>query len=373
MCRSHKNRCCKKKVVKQVPDVNIFAFGDSFTDPGNWPYEIPPGPQVPISFDAPIPNGQVLQVRFNGEGANSDGLLYPSFVSQDLGLEMLKGSKVKKVRGKGKFVNFALSGASQTQVAAVVIGGLVPPVPYYGSYQWQIDTFTQLMANSPCASVTKDDIFLYHAVGDNDFRILTFLLPFQVDVPAFVQAQVDLYVNSTVANLTSLYNKGMRRCFLVIYDEDPNTSPYYIKSAIASGDRAGTLAFFTDILLGNPFGNPGLQPALNAYLDANAAALWPGMELVRLNMSSYLNHLINNAPLNGIVLPYGETFPGSDLFNTQAGVGAWPASEPYPTGNVANLYAIDDVHLTQHSNKLVADVVTQWFAPLKTKTVCKKY
>jgi len=350
-CDKHRKRTCSKQ--KYCPAVNIYHFGDSQTDPGNFAYEPCPGPEKTVSVDTPIPPYTTIQFRVNPEKRNSDGKNWPFFVADNLKLELLKGSAIDRIpKKKGKYVNFAFTGASQNLNNNLLPPNPCPlPTPDFGSFQYQIQKFQNLL-NTSHKSVKENDIFVYHDVGGNDALILllTLLQTPPEDWPATIAAYATTYVTSTLNNLTTLYGLGMRRLFLVLASVDliyPATLKFAL--VVGQGDEAAGLAILAPVFA-------ALQTALNTALDAFLPSL-VGLETVRLETKPFYDALVDNAATNGTSLP-AIRFDQNN-YNTQAGLGfpgnsAWPLNAPLPVRNVHNLVFIDDLHYTQHSNYIIA-------------------
>lgn len=170
-----------KAIKKTCGDVNIYMFGDSTSDPGNMVYEPSPGNQIPISRDVTVPifpfspsSLGTLYLRFNVNGIPSDDQNFPFYVAKDLGCQYVLGSKISTLAAApGHFVNFSLSGATQDSNAFVMFGLISPPTQAnYGSYLWQVQTFTNLVAHSkalnPHFAIHADDVFFYYSTGANE-------------------------------------------------------------------------------------------------------------------------------------------------------------------------------------------------------------
>lgn len=367
----HHKKCgsqCKKK-----PSVNVYHFGDSFTDPGNLPFESYPGPELISSRDIPL-GGQKIQLRVNPKGFQCDGLNWPFFVSNDLGFKLLKGSKINHIPStKGKYIDFALSGAGQISNTNIIAANppFNPPPPTGAlSFTYEIETFKTLL-NSPCTKINieSDDIFIYDDVGTNDqlqimFAILTVPIPV-VNQLAFIAAQITIYVNAVIANLTKLYDLGMRRLFLDFGDLAVVDYPILTKVSLIYpllfGGTPNDAANFIQTNVVDAMVN-----SLNTKLDTFALD-HPDLELNRLFRSNLLNNVRDNFGTNAVIYPFTQENPPSytEPFNTQAGTGAWPIDVTLPIRNATNLERIDDSHFTQHTNRLYADLIIQWLNPVK--------
>lgn len=346
----------RKHKVGKHPSNNIYLFGDSISDPGNLPFEQAPGPLLATSLDVPV--GPVtFQFRVNADGRFTDGQTWAYFVAEDLGYEYILGSAINKLNpGHKDFVNFALAGASQTQNNVVFQTSLPVPVPHFASFKWQIERFVEMISRPGARYITRDDIFILAGLGGNDLLITletAITLP-QANWPALVASQVGLYVTSAVANITSLYNAGMRRLFLTVTDIMDVTILAAKYEVLAPGITAGFIV---------PT-QAAFQASLLSFLDANKASLWPLLELNTSSLSSFFTSLLADASTNGIVLPPVGTFPN---FNSIAGNGLWPVASPGPSSTLrsaTNLLSSDDVHPTQHTHRLFADMYLDLLRPV---------
>jgi len=370
---------CKKKHCsksKSKVAVNVYHFGDSYTDPGNFPYEPNPAPSIVKQLDLNI-GVATIQVRWNNDAINTDVKNWPYFVAPELGMEMLKGSQIKHIpHEKGKYINFALSGAGQNVNSNVIYSNppVVSPSPDFLAFPWEIQTFCELLEKS-CISIESDDVFIYHGIGDNDvlqvvFNILFGQIPVN-DQPGYIQSQKDAYITALINNLTTLYNKGMRRVFAIMSTDDLVNLPLYRKcalfySTIFGGTPDDAMLYLqtqvNDVFQSAAF--DALQIFANSHVD---------LEFNLLGSKATMDYLRNNSNINAISEPFVEFDPMfTGTYNTQAGVGAWPANVNGPIRNVTNLLYVDDIHYSQHTNRLIANIVKDWLAPMKVKTTHKR-
>lgn len=330
------------------PSSNVYLFGDSISDPGNLPLEQMPAPLLVGSAD--VPAGPVtFQLRINGDSRNTDGQTWAYFVANDLDYNYVLGSGLTKLTPKhGEFINFAITGASQTQNNVLLMNNVSGPVPHFLSFKWQIEHFTEMVSVPGARTVKKDDVFIMAGLGGNEMLIIINSLPLipPANWTAFVTSQVSLYVTSVVTNITYLYNAGMRRLFLTVTDNFDTTIYAAKLELINPGFTAGFITPTT----------AALQSTLLAFLDANKASLWPLLELNVSKTSDFFGEILSDATTNGITLPPIGTFPN---FNSIAGNGLWPASLPNPDPSLrsaTNVLFADDVHPTQHTHRLFADL-----------------
>lgn len=248
-----------------------------------------------------------------------------------------------------------------------------PPTANFCSYEWQVSTFESLLNRNPLLQVSENDIFVYESVGEND--LFLYLLTPQPSLDVFSQ-QV---AQSCVANLNTLYQRGMRRLFLTTFDftgvnpdlPDLSIIPGFVQLSGANAPNPG-IDFFNMVInyiLNDP--TNGVLPAIQAQVDANN---WPGLELNILSMAAYYGNMRDNQPLNGIAYPVVGTYTPYD-FNTAVGQGAWPVTESAPIKPAFQYMFADSLHFTEHSQKLASQYLKSWIAPLPTveKKCCKHH
>jgi len=119
------------------PQVNVYMFGDSTSDPGNMPFEPSPGNQVPVSRDVRVPIFPFsptavgsLHLRYTPNGIPSDGENFPYFVAADFGFEFLLGSQVTSLNAEPESLSTFLCQA-QRRIAIPLLSSallvLLPP------------------------------------------------------------------------------------------------------------------------------------------------------------------------------------------------------------------------------------------------------
>ncbi len=361
--------CKCKKHSKSHVAVNVYHFGDSYTDPGNFPYEPSPAPSIVKQLDLEL-GVTTIQVRWNKEAINSDGKNWPYFVSQELGMEMLKGSEIKCIpHEKGKYINFALSGAGQNVNSNVIYSNppVTAPTSDFLAFPWEIQNFCNLLDKS-CTKVSSEDVFMYNSVGGNDLLQVVFNIMFgaiPVDAQAaYIQSQKDAYVTALIKNLTTLYGKGMRKVFVAMNNDKLINVPLFVKSAlfysVVFGGTPDDALTYLQSQIADVFESAAVT-ALQAFVDAH-----PDLEFNLLGSLATLNYLRANADINAITKPFVEFDPMyTGEYNTQAGSGAWPGNVYGPIRNVVNLMYTDDIHFTQHTNKLIGNIIKDWLAPMK--------
>lgn len=310
---------------------NIYHFGDSYSDPGNVLYDdkaLRNG-----SFDIPLADTDVmLQFRANSNSVNCDGELFPSFIAKDLGLTMLKGSSITVLpNDKPVYVNFAISGAGQRYNTSIN-----PKTTHIGSFEHQIDRFINLTINRQI----KDDLFIYHDVGGNDLLQIIYAIAFskftENELSEYIHNEVKKYVKATIKNLNALYNVGMRNLIIIINNELVKDIPMYIKFAKKLTYIDNPLNFIQVIILDKMVSL--LTSAIDEFNFGH-----PDLKCKRLYTKDYMDIIRAN----------------KDTYNTLAGIGLWPVTDPVPipTKLPDDIIYIDDIHYTESINRLIAELL----------------
>ncbi len=376
--KSHK----RTNITNGDPAVNIYHFGDGCTDSGNFPYEPAPGPLIPQNTDIPLPTNETVQVRFNCEKAHTNGSnTFAEFISDAFKMNFYKGSNLKKIGAKkGNYVNFSLTGAAQDFNAIAIFqltGPLTPlPSPDFASFTWQIKTFTNLLDLSSRPLITSDDIFILSFLGNVDISIMEFSVVTGIvsaaNVSAYITGRINDFVNSAMANLTTLYDRGMRRAFLLMFDVPLEAvDTLHVKLANmgvftgAFGSPAAHYVFFQGVLV-------AMLNSLNNAINANLATIWSDLEVARISYNDLNNDAVTNAPLNGITgipaqAPNGDynTIPGTGYVFPDPTSGAWPVASEAPIKNLHQLFRDDDISCSEHTYRIISKYIIDWIAPVK--------
>jgi hypothetical protein len=323
------------------PQVNVYMFGDSTSDPGNMPFEPSPGNQVPVSRDVLVPIFPFsptavgfLHLRYSPNGIPSDGENFPYFVAADFGFEFLLGSQVTSLDAEpGKFVNFSLSGATQNSNVFTLFGLISPATPDYGSYGWQIQTFSKLVANSQQNNrqfkIKPKDVFIYYSTGANE------ALPQYYGLGPTDSAYVDAFKS----NIDALYASGMRKLILVL-QTSPNAANAPVLQLAAGGDPAQLEAM-----------DAQLTQRQSGVLELLASSRWKKLE-VQVHGSAETLGLLFSSPGAAV-----GTYPN---LNTEADRGFWPITSPIPDPAGRRLPFIDEYHHTQFTDRRLALIVDLW-------------
>lgn len=347
---------------EQLP--NIYLFGDSLSDPGNFPYE--PTEDNTKSYNLDLQLGtETIQLRFNGKGRNSDGKTWPYFLAHELGYRYLKGSKIDRISRDADepiFVNFALAGASQTTNVSVLLFGEHADIPYYGSIKKQIETFSSLIDQNNDETITRitaDDLF-FLVIAPNELVIISLLIAsgqIKSNIAEFIRLSVTEYVRNVKASIENLYQLGMRRLHLSHY-YDPAYIPLLQKcERLGSGfERIGIMAI-----------SKALRIALDTFLGVSANRLWPDLEITVTHISDIYNSIIDHAQEHRLVKPIFGLYPD---FNTIAGTGKWPTQFQFPIQDDKynsdddnmdlHYWFCDDMHPSEYAHRLIASCYKEY-------------
>jgi hypothetical protein len=313
----------------------IYHFGDSYSDPGNVPYDdkaLRNG-----SFDIPLDGTDVtLQFRANDKSVNCDGELFPSFIAKSLGLEQLRASSLTALpNDKPAYINFAISGAGQRYNTSIN-----PKTTNVGSFEHQIDRFINFTVNRQI----KDDQFIYHDVGGNDLLQIIYAIAFNKftddELSRYIENEINEYVNATIQNLNALYDKGMRNLIIIVNNDAIQNIPMYIKFAKKLAYIDNPIGFIQTKILDK------MVFTLTLALDEFGSNR-PDLNFQRLFTKDYMDVI--------------RTKNNIDTQNTLAGIGAWPMANPNPTKLIDKIMYIDDIHYTESINRLIAELLLPHF------------
>ena len=274
-------------VPEFVRPFNVYAFGDSYNDPGNlWILspETIENATDPI-FPVPDPSGTIVPVvskqRFGPNHTNSNGLLAHNFLATQFGLKHYLGFAQTQVPRRNRiFVDYSISGAQQGG-SDYLLANQPPP-----SVEFQVRTFAQQLAASGKA-IRDLDVFILRTVGGNEFPNMAAAIILQGADPAQLLAT---FVGQLVTNLTLLYQAGARNVMLEVFDI-ASVLPIYGKIVAVNP----AIAIPIDQLMA------GIRDTVHTVLGAQQPILWPQMNLQLYNMSTFRDWLTQNAQLVGII------------------------------------------------------------------------
>ena len=334
--------------IKQ--DINIYHFGDSLSDPGNLPFELPKKHWPTSSTRS---KGDVtFETRMHPEYRYTNGQIFPYFIAEKLGMRYLKGSEINVLpRTKNLYVNFSIAGAGQKDHFVIAITEYTIrflPSLDFASFAWQIKNFKKLISGyiNPKVhvpiKVSPRDIFMYMFIGPNDLFIMNEELRKEhkifdgiaIENNKYVSKKIDNYVNDVIDNLKQLYQLGMRRIVLGTTDDvaDSIITWKYDKTV------PGTMKFMQSVLT-------IMHDKLFDILIEIADREFSGLEIYHLSLCEVLLHI------------------GRDEleFNSLADNGSWLVDKPSPSENIdKKVMFIDDVHPTENVHKLFADYILNW-------------
>lgn len=266
---------------------NIYAFGDSYNDPGNL-YILSPESvenQTDPVFPVPDPSGNIVPVvskqRFGPNNTNCNGLLAHDFLARQFGLKHFLGFAQQSVPRRNRiFVDYSISGAQQGG-SDYLLANQPPP-----SVEFQIRTFSQHLAASG-KPIRNDDVFILRTVGGNEFPVMTAAIVLQGADPAQLLAT---FAGQLVTNMNLMYQAGARNVLLEVFDI-ASVLPIYGK--VTAVNPAVGVAI--DQLMA------GIRATVHGTLLAQQPVLWPDMNLQLYDMSAFRDWLTQNADAVGII------------------------------------------------------------------------
>lgn len=266
---------------------NVYAFGDSYNDPGNLNIISPEtidNATDPI-FPVPAPDGTIVPVvskqRFGPNRTNSNGLLAHDFLARQFGLRHYKGFAQTSVPNRNfVFVDYSISGAQQGG-SDYLLASQPPP-----SVEFQINTFAQQLQSSGKKIRTRD-VFIMRTVGGNEFPNMVAAIVLQGADPAQLLAT---FAGQLVQNVNLLYQAGARNLMLEVFDD---ATPLPIRNKIVAVNPA--VGVQIDQLLA------GLRATVHGTLTSQQPSLWPEMNLALYDMSFFRDWLTQHATAVGII------------------------------------------------------------------------
>lgn len=336
----------------QQLDRNVYVFGTAFEDTGAFKYYY--SSRGPIVAGQPISPATVVyptaQPRVEIVGPMdrfSDGRNWVDFYCASNGLSLKNAHElVKMVPGTGVLTNFAIAGSTAN---GNLYNSLLPnqnfgAVVGANGLNAQVAKFVTLKNAIPAKVITPKDLFVVSILGGNDVGAILNTLLTQ---PANVTAHITTFVQSTLASIQSLYDNGARKIVISYADASVFTNVPFVWKASPTG--AGLVGAQTIAnLMWSSF-----IPLLNARLTSTM----PQLEVELVPLGAIFQSWLNNQELYGIRRPLD-----SDVGDPRAA----PIAHPFPTmydmslarpGLVlTNAFYYSDVHLTEHSYKIFADV-----------------
>ncbi len=308
---------------------NIYHFGDSYSDPGNIPFMITKDGKLIInkSFDTLLnPTNITLKFRVNTRSINTDGDTFPLFLCRLMGFRLFQGfdnNLTINYIEKGKYMNFAISGAGQRFNTGTKTR--------YGSFPHQIDRFYELINNN----TSENDIFIYHDVGGNDMIQIMFNI-MATGIQSNVDIKIEEFTNTTISNIYRLYNAGMRKLCIVFGNVDVSKVPFFVKIA----------KFMT-------------QKFPESFKNFDTAIDF--MREILLKMQKSFSNKINEYQLTKIKLSYFKIIYSRDYMEPIIGNNLneldWPVSQNIPPKNSNNSIYVDDIHYSEFANIKIAKYI----------------
>lgn len=194
---------------------NIYFFGDSFNDPGQFRLV-----KEGLSLDnlnvalqsSDGARSETIHIR-GQNGCASNGKIQADFVAKRLNMVALSGFAVRELPERsGIVVNFALSGAAHTNNSSIYFSEDKSEPSFDVAYQ--IEKARELRS-----SLSKKDICIIQVTFNDIFLIYQVTKGQQGNWP-IPQTPEDLeqkYVSAAVKNIQTLYSMGCRRLLLPVF------------------------------------------------------------------------------------------------------------------------------------------------------------
>lgn len=220
------------------PNLNMYVFGASYEETGNWRIAItngdfpnrtlPLGPLDPITppttFYGPPLNSPGIALM-GSRNRFSDGWNYLDFIAQTFGFHLTNSLSLGALpNGVNNLVNFAVAGAS---AEGNVFNTIIPNSDYNQllgphSVIAQVQEFIALKSVPGSAPITANDIFLIGTLSGNDISTIGAMAynGNASGIPAAIASSIGTYLYA----IQALYNMGARR--MVITTVEGPCYPY---------------------------------------------------------------------------------------------------------------------------------------------------
>lgn len=327
------------------PLPNIYWFGSSQDDPGNWirlygtgdgrswaPFQEISSPV--FSYPSPI-NAIGIEV-IGAENRFADGLISPDFLATKYNFTLWVAEEIDYLPVEsGNIVCFGIAGSTATgnQYNSYVLNQPYSVITGSGSYQYQVDKFLLLQQQIP-TPIVSEDIFIYSSLFATD--ILAVFNDWNAYGPSTTYSDMDLIGLTTITNLQNLAYAGAKRFVILMLDPE---SAYIIPNFIKYLPCTDEITNFIDYLLSI------IDETLYNRLEAFQAEYNAEVNIVYY--SELLNSTLTRSPaIRGFRVP----FPNDVDPRTQY-CEASEAALPFPT--------FMDAYLATEGNQLL--YTTPWF------------
>jgi hypothetical protein len=341
------NKCptdCDIDCKEKDKPFNIYWFGSDYSDVGNGSLVMglpeyhtktfPLGPECPE-----------LEMATGPCGRSSNGKVYPQFIGEDLCLDVVPSYDVCDLPiNKNTLLSFALSGALQSKnVNTMKLP--TPPGDQFG-FDYQIEQYLNMYYESTCYAFPENDLFFLTDVGMSE-QTVWFNQVSQLPVVEWLDALLILgeeYKTKVMENIDDLYNLGKaRRLYVLLADSQLiNILPLAEKITCFSPD--GFEVFLEAISL--------IQESLRLEIMNYAQDPNVCLDVTVIDMSGAFSKIHDNPSAFGVTNTQPTGLP--PLVQTMV-------SEGWPEKVFDNMMWFDDVHPTEHTHRVVANLAKTWF------------
>lgn len=341
------SECFSDEVVDEPKKYNIFWFGADFTDPGNAGLMM--GLEAnKINITKGLPNCPDIEEGTGPKARCSNGKVYPQFMGEDMNYKLLLNYDIEELpKDLCNIVSFSMAYAAQSEnVKSTNLPG--PPQNKYG-YNWQVQQYLDLYHESKCYAVPENDAFFYTEVGLVERNMWLKKLTEQM-IPNWTNYVKNVlapdYINQAVKNIKDLYSKGKaRRIFFQLMDSEmAKLSPYWNKQLCNLG-----LVKMNEFDEAFQWAQDMIVKELKEFAERPDIHL----DLTMLAMSGMYQKIKNSHCAYGVTEVYPDPSNVPPTINTMVSLG-WPVQ------NFKNVMFFDDVHISEHTHRVVADFTMTW-------------
>lgn len=327
----YENKCNNKLRCNKF---NIYWFGSSSTDVGNGKCNL--GIRSNSIVETPLCEEEVLVNGYGPCGLQSDKKVYPQYLAKDFKKKISLEYELSRLpKERNNLVSFSIAGSTQNNNITANV-----PSNTYG-YDYQVSRFVELYRKARCYTIPEKELFVYTDVGLNTLLELLSSIDGKTENDIIEWFQVNL-IQATLNNITRLYNEGKARHIIVQLDdldlEYLTNVPWFIKYNECIPNLVYIIELYNLSLKTNDI-MVSLQDILNGF--ANSVS---NLNLsIKLSSEIYDEILLNSEK-------YGIINNGKTMIDL-----GWPAASfPYQA-------FFDDIHTTDHTNKVISTLVKPWF------------
>ena len=341
---------------------NIYVFGSSYTDFGNW------APYFEVSTNYYLDSSGIIQPPttwynatstsiniINQKGRASDGGNMIDFIANYYNYNKYTSSNlVQLINSGGNLINFAIFGASASgnvynqQYSQFSIVDFTQITGNYG-YDFQVSDFLFKLQNTPGLSISPGDVFIFDFVGGVD---IPFIMACADPMQCFQEFETSIF-----QSMLRLYEVGMRNLLFIHLDSMYTYVPSYIKYDIEHESSVGAQinnfianvfnrnVFYRDLVNFRKTNMPFLNLQRISYADVLSNVLFKSMQ------SGYRNNLDDDPDAR--VAAYGSgllpSLPFPTIYDYKKQTGVY----------IKNTYFNDDNNPSEFSYRIMANYIIQ--------------